>query len=119
METHDDDPTADEASDPWQQASERFSSIGSKLRDRYAEIVGEDGPAEDDVRDAIKTIGTAAQSMIESIGVSMRDPDVREQLKDASSTFFTAIGQTLSELGDELRNAQEPDESPSPPPAGN
>lgn len=107
METHDDDQAQD-LDDPWYQAGERFSSIASKLRDRYAEIVGDDGPDEDEVRDAIKTIGTAAQSLLESISVSMRDPEVRDQVKDASSTFFSAIGQTLSDLGDELREPGEP-----------
>ena len=110
---HDDDRDLD---DPWYQAGERFSSIAAKLRDRYAEIVGEDGPDEDEVRDAMKTIGTAAQSLVESISASMRDPEVRDQMKDASSTFFSAIGQTLSELGEELRepDGRRPPE-PTPP----
>ncbi len=77
--------------------------LGSKLRTRYQEIVGNDGPAEEEVREAFATIGTAAHSLVDSIGESMRDPEVREQLKEATSTFFTAIGKTLSQLGDELR----------------
>ena len=119
METHDNDPRdetyAGGASDEaWRQASEHFNALGSKLRNRYQEIVGDDGPAEEDVRQAFTTIGTAAQSLVDSIGESMRDPEVREQLKDATSTFFSAIGKTLSQLGDELRSTRldETDESP-------
>lgn len=108
MDTHDHDPRGEDSTDPWQQATEQFSSLGSKLRDRYTEIVGDDGPAEDDVREAIKTIGTAAQSMFESISASMRDPEVRDQVKEASATFFSAIGQTLGELGEELRKPEPP-----------
>ena len=78
--------------------------LGSKLRTRYSEMVGEDGPAEEDVRQAFTTIGTAAQSLVDSISESMRDPEVRDQLKEATSTFFSAIGKTLSQLGDELRS---------------
>jgi hypothetical protein len=33
----------------------------------------------------------------------MRDPEVRDHLKQAASAFATAIGTTLSELGSELR----------------
>ena len=118
METHDNDPRddgfAEGASDEaWRQASQHFTALGSKLRTRYQEIVGEDGPAEEEVREAFATIGTAAQSLVDSIGESMRDPEVREQLKDATSTFFSAIGKTLSQLGDELRATRfdESDES--------
>ena len=82
--------------------------LGSKLRTRYREIVGEDGPAEEDVRQAFTTIGTAAQSLVDSISESMRDPEVRDQVKEATSTFFSAIGKTLSQLGDELRSNDEP-----------
>ncbi|HEY5650102.1 MAG TPA: hypothetical protein VIW46_01535, partial [Acidimicrobiia bacterium] len=68
METHDNDPREDTSreepsADPWAQASEQFSVLGSKLRDRYREIVGDDGPAEEDVRQAFTTIGTAAKSL--------------------------------------------------------
>ena len=81
--------------------------LGSKLRTRYREIVGEDGPAEEDVRQAFTTIGSAAQSLVDSISESMRDPEVRDQVKEATSTFFSAIGKTLSQLGDELRSNDE------------
>jgi hypothetical protein len=111
VDTHDNDPRDDDfaggASDEaWRQASEHFTALGSKLRNRYQEIVGDDGPAEEDVREAFVTIGTAAQSLVDSIGESMRDPEVREQLKDATSTFFSAIGKTLTQLGDELRTTR-------------
>ena len=66
--------------------------------------MGDDGPDEDDVREALRTIGTAAQSVVDSLGDSMRDPNVREQMKEATSSFFSAIGTTLSQLGDELRS---------------
>lgn len=117
METHDNDPRGENPTDPWQQATEQFSSLGSKLRDRYTEIVGDDGPAEDDVREAIKTIGTAAQSMFESLGASMRDPEVRDQVKEASASFFSAIGRTLGELGEELQKPEPPRADPESPDA--
>jgi hypothetical protein len=112
VDTHDNDPREDadreEAlGDPWRQASEQFSVLGSKLRTRYREIVGDDGPAEEEVRQAFTTIGSAAQSLADSIGESMRDPEVRDQVKQATSTFFSAIGKTLSQLGDELRSTDE------------
>lgn len=117
MDTHDDDPRGEDPTDPWHQATEQLSSLGSKLRDRYAEIVGDHGPAEDDVREAVKTIGTAARSMFESISASMRDPEVRDQVKEASAAFFSAVGRTLSELGDELRKPEPAGAEAEPPDA--
>jgi hypothetical protein len=119
VETHENDPRDDgfaggASDEAWRQASEHFAVLGSKLRTRYQEIVGEDGPAEEDVREAFATIGTAAQSLVDSIGESMRDPEVREQLKEATSTFFSAIGKTLSQLGDELRTTRFDDSDETP-----
>jgi hypothetical protein len=93
--------------DPWSEAGKRWSSIGEKLRDRYKEVSGEGGPSEDEVRSALETLGEAARAVADSVGNAMKDPDVREQMKDAAASFVTALGQTFSQLGDELREARE------------
>jgi predicted trehalose synthase len=106
VEQHDTDPTHDPV-DPWSEAGKRWSSIGEKLRDRYKEVSGDGGPSEAEVRSALETLGEAARAVADSVGNAMKDPDVREQVKDATASFVTALGQTFSQLGDELRNARE------------
>lgn len=111
VEQHDTDPTPDPA-DPWSEAGKRWSSIGEKLRDRYKEVSGDGGPSEDEVRSALETLGQAARAVADSVGNAMKDPDVREQAKHAAASFVTALGQTFSQLGDELRNAREQEAEP-------
>lgn len=112
MTEHEHDPA-----DPWAEAGRRWASISDKLKDRYREMAGDEGPGEDDIRSALETLGDAARTVADSVGSAMKDPDVREQVKDAAASFVTALGQTFSQLGDELRRAREhPAEPPSEPP---
>jgi hypothetical protein len=99
--------------DPWAEAGERWSVIGDKLRERYRDMAGDGGPSEDDIRSALETLGDAARAVADSVGTAMKDPEVRDQVKDAAASFVTAIGQTFSQLGDELRRAR--DHQPAPP----
>lgn len=111
MNEHDHDPA-----DPWAEAGQRWASISDKLKDRYRELAGEEGPGEDEIRSALETLGDAARTVADSVGSAMKDPDVREQVKDAAASFVTALGQTFSQLGDELRQAREqPTETPEDP----
>jgi hypothetical protein len=102
VEQHNTDPTQE---DPWTEATARWSDINEGLRRRYRDLVGEDGPDEEAVRDAIRTLGEAAQSVIASIGTAMKDPEVRAQVKDAAASLVSALGTTFDELGDELRRS--------------
>lgn len=65
------------------------------------------------MRSALETLGEAARAVADSVGNAMKDPNVREQVKDATASFVTALGQTFSQLGDELRKAREQE---TPPP---
>ncbi len=88
--------------------AERWSSVGDKLKDRYAEMVGDQGPTEDQVKEALRTLGTAVQAVVESVGAALRDPETRTQVKDAAAGFASAMGQTFNDLGEEIRKAPEP-----------
>jgi hypothetical protein len=100
VENHENDPTA---TDPWTEASERWGDVGDGLRRRYRDLVGDRGPTEDDLRDALRTLGDAARSVADSVGSAMRDPEVRAQVKEAAASLVSALGATFEELGDELR----------------
>jgi hypothetical protein len=88
--------------------------VGDKLKDRYSEMVGDQGPSEDQVKDALKTLGTAVQAVVESVGAAMRDPETRTQVKDAAAGFASAVGQTFSDLGEEIRKAPETEPETEP-----
>ena len=83
--------------------------MSEKIKTHYQDLVGDEGPSEEKVREAVSTLGTAAQSMIDSLGEAMRDPEVRGQVKDAAASFVAALGTTFSRLGDELRGERRHD----------
>lgn len=96
--------------DPWEDAGRRWTSVSDAIRSRYREFAGEDGPSEDDVREALETLGGAARTVAESFGAAMRDPEVRDQVKTAAASFVSAMGETLSQLGDELSRIRSDEE---------
>ncbi len=103
METHDGDPRGGANGDPWQEAGERWATIGRRLREQYRTIAGDDGPTEDEVREAVVVLGDAARRIVDAVGGAMRDPAVRDQVRDAAASLVSALGTTFHDLGEELR----------------
>lgn len=107
--------TEHEQPDPWAEAGRRWASISDKLKEHYRGLAGDEGPGEDEIKSALDTLGDAARTVADSVGSAMKDPEVREQVKDAAASFVTALGQTFSQLGDELRKARDnPEPVPEP-----
>jgi hypothetical protein len=98
----------------WNQAREQLASLGDKLAAHYRRLVGEEGPQEEQVRDALRTLGAAFDRVMESLGTAARDPEVRETLRGAATSLASAVGATFSRLGEELRR----DRAQDPPTSG-
>lgn len=115
METHEHDPTADEPTDPWTTFQEEFHELGDQLKDTYRKVTSEEGPSESEIKDAFGTLASAWSRVADSVSSALQDPVVRQRLKDAGSAFATAVGRTISDLGDELRDS----DTWKPTPPGN
>ncbi len=107
VETHEQDPTSDSPNDPWTKFQEEFNELGDQLKDTYRKVADEGGPSEDEIKDAFGTIAGAWNQVAGSVSSALQDPEVRQKLKDAGSAFAAAVGRTISELGDELRDHDE------------
>ena len=88
---------------------ERWAGIRDELRSKYRDVAGEDGPSEDQVREALNTLGGAAQRLVESVGDAARDPEMRGKLKEVAASLVTALGRTFEDLGDELKRPRAED----------
>lgn len=95
----------------WSQVREVLGSLGATLRDHYAAVAGPDGPSEEQVRGALRTLGEAFEQMIESLGSAFRDPAVRDQARKAAGSVVTAIGATFGDVGEELTRVMDADEA--------
>ena len=102
METHDPDPTAESPPDPWDTASSEFTGLGRRLKDTYRRVADERGPSEQEIKDAFATLTGAWDQVAESVSSALKDPEVRQNLKDAASSIASALGTTITELGKEL-----------------
>ena len=102
METHEPDPTGNGQRDPWETVALEFAELKSMLSDSYTSVTNNGGPSEDEIKYAFAVLAGAASQVVESASNSMKDPEVREQIKDVVSSLATAVGTTMTELGAEL-----------------
>ncbi|HEX6300148.1 MAG TPA: hypothetical protein VF148_06770 [Acidimicrobiia bacterium] len=108
METHGNDPTRDEARDPWNRLHDEFSGLGERLKDTYRRVATEGGPSEEEIKDAFGTLlGTWGQ-LAESVSTALQDPEVRQELKAAAGSFAAAVGTTIGDLATELTEPERP-----------
>lgn len=104
METHDSDPTTESPKDPWDEVSADFTGLGQQLKDTYRRVAKDRGPTDEEIKQAFATLAGAWDQVAESVTSALKDPDIREQIKESASSFATALGATLSEFGSELRD---------------
>ena len=107
VETHENDPTSESSTDPWTTFQVEWTELGDQLRDTYRKVSNDEGPTEEEIKDALGTLAGAWSRVAGSVSEALQDPEVRQRIKDAGSAFATAVGRTISELGDELRDAED------------
>jgi hypothetical protein len=84
--------------------------LGDRLKDTYRRVAADRGPSEDDIKGAFATLVGAWDQVAESVTSALRDPVAREHLKKAASSFATALGSTISDLGDEFKGRTDEEE---------
>jgi hypothetical protein len=122
-----------ETDQTWQNVGEKFTELGRKFREHY-EARGErtEAPQEEiqdeileeealekssDLKQAMENLGDGLERMFGSIGDSLQDEEVKTQARSAFSSLLAAIGETFSELGDEVRNMGQSRAADEAPPA--
>ena len=103
-------PEPGDDADPWETVSGELGELKGRLTDTYRRVADGGGPSEDDIKRAFATLAGAWDQVAESVTTALRDPEVRDRLKSAASSFASALGNTISELGGELRTKGESDE---------
>ena len=105
METHENDPTGNGAGDPWNDVTAELGSLGNRLRETYRKVADDRGPTEDEIKSAFSTLLGAWDQVAESVSAALNDPETRDHLKQAASSFASALGDTMSGIGDEIRKS--------------
>lgn len=86
--------------------SYELSSLGHRLRDTYSRVASDDGPTEDEIKEAFATLAGAWDQVAASFTTALNDPATRAHLKQAASSFAAALGATISDLGMEFEGQQ-------------
>jgi Flp pilus assembly pilin Flp len=95
-----------DAKSAWHDTSERFSSLGTKLKLHYEQQRGADAEeSKAEVRDALKRLSGALEDAFEAIGTAARDDAVKTDVKQVGQSLVTALGATFSEVSAEVQRA--------------
>ncbi|HET9728232.1 MAG TPA: hypothetical protein VFR41_02370 [Acidimicrobiia bacterium] len=92
-----------EARAAWDEVGERFSDLGKHLKDRYDANVGFAPDQREAVSDAVRRLTDALDAGFTAIGFTLRDPDMREELKHAGASVRDALAATFNEVAEKIK----------------
>lgn len=104
-----------QSDEAWNDAVEQLKTLGSMFTYHYQAQKGEEGAAvasEDEVKDALRTLGASIKAAFATVGDAFKDPEVQAEARQTAGSFFDALGATFSELGDDISKRQERGDSP-------
>lgn len=109
-----------QSDEAWNDVGEQLKALGMMFKSHYQAYEGEDITevvSEDEVKDALRTLGESAKAAFGTIGDAFTDPEIREEARQTAGSFFDALGATFSELGDDISTRRESNDTsvqPSP-----
>ena len=92
-----------EAKEKWDEVGDRFGELGRRLKDRFDANTAFVGDEREKVDDALRQLGDALDAGFTTIGDTLRDPAMRDELKTAGSSIVDAIAATLRDFSDAIK----------------
>jgi endonuclease/exonuclease/phosphatase family metal-dependent hydrolase len=93
------------AEQAWTEVGVRFTALGKRLKERYAEEAGAQGAADTmAVEDSLHKLADALDHVFTSAGTATRDPAVAEDTRQAARSLGRALAATLDEVSQGLRD---------------
>jgi hypothetical protein len=92
-----------EAKDKWDEVGDRFGEIGRQLKDRFDANASFGSTEREKVNDALRQLGDALDAGFTTIGETLRDPAMRDEMKSAGSSIADAISATLRDVSDAIK----------------
>lgn len=86
----------------WREAGEELNDLRDSFRSSYQQGSAE-GPSRDDVMGALRTLGDAISHIAAGAGNTLKDPQVKQQVKKTTSSAMSAISGILLDLSADLR----------------
>jgi Flp pilus assembly pilin Flp len=92
-----------ESSSAWDQVGEKFTELGQRIKNQFDARSAFGDAEREKVDDALKKLSDALESAFSAIGDTMKDPDIRSQLKDTANTLANAVTTTFHQVADEVK----------------
>jgi len=109
-----------ESDETWTEVGDQLKTLGLMFKHHYQTYEGENLTgvvSEDDVRDAMRTLGESVKTAFGAIGEAIADAEIRDEARQTAGSFLDALGATFSELGADISKRREIDDLPSRPTA--
>lgn len=98
-----DDTFEGETGPGWREAGEELNDLRDTFRSSYQEGAAE-GPSREDVIGAFRTLGEAIANIASGAGNTLKDPQVKQQVKKTTSSAVSAISGILLDWSADLRS---------------
>jgi phage-related minor tail protein len=92
-----------EAKEKWDEVGERFSELGRSLKGRFDANAAFGVDEREKVNDALRQLTDALDAGFTTIGETLRDPEMRDEMKSAGSSIADAIAATLRDVSEAIK----------------
>lgn len=95
-----------DAKSAWNDAGERLTELGQKLKTHYEQQHGTEGQqTKEEIADAAKRLGGAVQDAFEAIGKAAKDKSVQADVKQVGQSVYDALGATFGQVSEEIKRS--------------
>jgi len=94
-----------DAKQRWDTVGEQFTELGKSFKARYKTNATFDEEQRRQLDDALRNVGEALDAGFTTIGDSMRDPEMRDEVKRAGIAVADALAATFNDVAEEIRRA--------------
>lgn len=92
-----------DAKEAWDDVGEQFAELGNRIKEQVDARIAFEQVDNRKIDDALRTLVDAVDGVLTAIGDTMRDPEIRDDVKQAASSFGDAVASSLRDLGDTVR----------------
>lgn len=92
-----------EAKEKWDEVGERFGDLGRSLKGRFDANAAFGADEREKVNDALRQLTDALDAGFTTIGETLRDADMRDEMKSAGAAIADAIAATMRDVSDAIK----------------
>jgi beta-phosphoglucomutase-like phosphatase (HAD superfamily) len=92
-----------EAKEKWDEVGDRWSDLGRRLKDRFDANAAFGADEREKVNDALRQLAAAVDAGFTTIGETLRDPAMRDEMKSAGTSIADAIAATMRDVSESIK----------------